>query len=123
MVSAEQKTIDALKASIALAALVGSGDQLRVFPDEADQSAVKPYIVFDRVGAAPETYLDFAPAPVKVMMLITIWADSRMVAAAVADAVADAMREAFHMLTDRTGSDVPDIREFAEALSFDIWEY
>jgi len=123
--TAEQIVLAALKASPAVLDIVGQGDRMRIWPDEATQGDPVPYIVFERIGSTPATFLDGEPAAAMVSMMITCWGKGRGDAARLAGAVEAAMRAEYHVQTDRTGEAVhvrPDEWNYAEALAFDIWE-
>jgi len=122
MLSAEQKTIDALKASTALTALVGSGDKLRIYPDIADENANTPYVEFERAAAEPVIYLDLSRAPINVTIVVTTWADSRVEAGTIAALIEDAMSFAGHTLRECPADYIPALHEYAAARAFDVWE-
>jgi hypothetical protein len=83
---AEQAFRYLLGANTALAALVST----RIYPQSAPQSAVRPFITFERISADHHHHMTAASGLVKAVIQATAWAEDY----STAKTVAEAMREA-----------------------------
>lgn len=65
----------------------------RVFPDVAPETTARPYIVYQQVGGAAVNFLDpTAPSKKNGRFQVSVWADTRSQAAALARQVEDTLR-------------------------------
>lgn len=75
-----------------LATTVGPPLVYRVYPDVAPIDAVKPYLVYQQVGGEAPTFLERAvPSKKNGRFQISVWADTRAAAAAIAVQIEAAM--------------------------------
>lgn len=120
--SAETFTYSTLSGAAAVTAIVGSGANARIYPDEAAQEAAPPLIVFERGSSDPEYTLDNTLATTRVRMNVTCWAATRIAAEALGDAVAAAMLAATVPTAERDSAFDAETQSYAAILAFDIWE-
>lgn len=130
--SAEQDTKDALFASTALLALVGtdSNDAVKIYADEAPEGESVPFVVYERDDTRPEYLLDGTRGPTRVAITLTCWAKSRAAANAIGLEAELAMFEAGQTpTTDKGGEQTsgssqyePELDEYAAVRVFDVWE-
>lgn len=65
----------------------------RVYPDAAPELVARPYVVYQQVGGKPVNFLDpTVPSKKNGNFQISVWADTRMAAAALSRQIEDALR-------------------------------
>ena len=97
----------------------------RVYPDVAPENAARPYITYQQLGGEPLNFVDAArPSKRNGHFQVSVWADARLAASALAAQVEDALRAAPALQTTVLGSpmalndDVTKLRGTAQDFSF-----
>lgn len=94
----------------------------RVAADRIDQGAARPFVVYTRTGTEPVQTLLGAVVGTKASFDVQVWADTRLVAEAVADAVQDALVADARAITSRSSGYDADLDLEATVISVDWWD-
>ena len=116
--SAETDLRALLLATPAVTDLVGS----RVAADRIEQGAARPFIVFTRTGTQRERTLTGQLIASNVALSVQCWADTRLVAEAVADAVDTALATQYQYAGDRSTGYDPELDLECAILPVEWWE-
>lgn len=116
--SAETFTNATLSAAAGVTALVGA----KIYPDEIPQTAVLPFIAFERAASAPEYTLNNTLAGTRVDIQVACWAATRIAAEQIADAVQAAMLTAGATHSERQALFDEETGSRGALIGFDVWE-
>jgi hypothetical protein len=98
----------------------------RVFPDTAPFGVARPFIIYQQVGGKVAYFLDNTPADKRnATMQITIWADTRKKASALASQVEETLTLAQEIVASPYGAPhadyEPTMRWYSSMQDFSIW--
>ena len=118
MTRAEQQVHDAMTASSAITAVVGT----KIYPDQGAEASSIPLIVYERTATEVITTVhDGQPVASKVTMVVSIWAGTRLTAEQVGDAVETSVR-AFARTTNRFSHLDEETQAYASVVELEVWE-
>ena len=98
----------------------------RVYPDVAPSGTAMPYVTWQALGGESLGYLDNTAADKRnVLMLISVWASTRLGALLLIRLIEDDMRASGAFVATPTGEPVslyePDAAVYGSAQRFEIW--
>lgn len=120
--SAETTFNATLKAAVAVTAIVGAGDDARIYPDIVGQEVDLPCVAYTRTATEVTSTLSRPATDLRATLEVFCMAGSRLAAEALADEVVTAAGAAWFVLTSRRADYDDEQRLFAAVLSFDYWE-
>ncbi len=120
--AAESTLYAMLSAHAGLAALVGSGDAARIYPDALPEDCDYPAVVFSRASTEPIATIHGAVHGAFVTLAISAWGESRSSADAVADAIESALNAGGEIPQTRASAYDPEVGLYATSLDVTLLE-
>lgn len=114
---------DALSASAAVKAKIGTPPNMRLYPfGEADQNTTKPYVTWQLITGVPENYLGQLPDADSSRVQLNVWGATQASANQTAKVVRDAIEpHAYVLNSGDTGRD-PETKNYGYMLDVSFQE-